>query len=297
MPEPGEGGYPSLLYREGSVLFILNVEEDRALSEHIISRVMEPEAARDFLDRTDKVYVRLFEPEGKSGSGDTGYSSEDTQFELIAEGKYPRKLSGFALRREGWEKMSEPSVWWESSEEDMQIAFPSSRVAAVSRRGMEDLLSRIHEAKTAAALPERVNALSESSSLYIYGENPQLSSYFNRRIESLLSKVEEFRMGFFLSEKTANEEPAADDKNTGEEKGLYRIDGEYRFSEESTARSFLLSLRLALLSRAGAGGKEAVMELVEKKYVTQQGTSVCISGMQIRLEDIDLLFGIFTPQL
>ncbi|MFP4178474.1 MAG: hypothetical protein ACLFSA_00335 [Spirochaetaceae bacterium] len=296
VPEPGEGGYSGLLYRRGSVLFILNMEEDREFSEYIVSKVMEEHTAESFLDRTDRIYVRLFEG-GTNLSGETSLSG-GTRFELIAEGRYPRRLGGFALKREGWEKMNEPSVWWNSSEDNLQIAFPSSRIAAVSQDNMEGLLSRIHEPKNAAALPQKVNTLSENSSLYIYGEKPQLSSYFNSRIENLLSRVEEFRMGFYPTSAagTKDTDGSGTNRSGTEGSGTYRVDGEYRFSEESTARSFLLSLRLALLSRAGAEGKNSVMEIVEKRYVTQKGRSVHISGMHIRGEDIDLLFGIFTPQ-
>ena len=278
VPKPGEGGYPSLIYREGSVLFILNVEEHTELSETVLSRVMDPETVDRFLKRTRRLYVRLYQE-----------SESQPRFDVIAEGSYPRRIAGFAMSREGWEKREEPTVWWQSPENLLQVAFPTSGLAAVTQENMEGLLSKIHDPR-GGSLPQEVSSAAKSAAMYIYGRRPQFSSYFDRRLGILLSKVEDFRIGFFPS----GEKQLGDEREMGK---VYRIEGAYRFRDESTARSFLLTLRLALLRRARGEGKEAVMRLVEERYVTQEETRVRISGAKIGTEELYLLFGVFTPEL
>jgi hypothetical protein len=299
VPEPGAGGYPSLIYREGSVLFILNVEEHRELSETVLSRVMDEETVDRFLKRTRRLYVRLYQE-----------NDAPPRFDVIAEGSYPRRIAGFAMSREGWEKRKEPSVWWQSPENLLQVAFPTSGLAAVTQENMEGLLSKIHEPVGGGSLPQEVSAVAETAAMYIYGRSPRFSSYFDRRLGILLSKVEDFRMGFFPAAEEGIGRAVASGAGTGPAAGageghtrdvskgaVYRIEGEYRFRDEATARSFLLTLRLALLRRARSEGKEAVMRLVEERYVTREETKVRISGARIATDELYLLFGVFTPQL
>jgi hypothetical protein len=287
VPAPEDGGYPSLLYQEGSVLFIFNVEKHGELAETVLSRVMDPSSADRFLRRTKRLYIRIFEaqtlPEAGPSAAGGGAAGRAPAFELIAEGRYPRKIAGFALNRDGWDKRSEPAVWWSAPGDQLQVAFPTSGLALVSQSGIESLLGRVLDPAVATPLPEEVRAVAGTSAMYIYGSRPDFSAYFDQRLAVLLSKVDDFRMGLYPVS-------AADG-------GLYRIEGRYSFKDAAAARSFMLSLRLALLTRARNEGKEAVMQLVEERYVTQQGKNVLIAGAKIATEEVYLLFGIFTPRL
>ncbi len=288
VPPPGEGGYPSLLYRRGDLLLILNIEAHPELAETVITRFVDPQVADAFLERTERLYARLYEDFAGTAPENAGEEgAEDSRrlgFEIIAEGRYPRRFAGFALAREGWEKRREPRTWWDFPNERIQIALPGSGIAALSQEKMPGLLRRILEPGGASKLPEEVSIRSKEAALLLYGREPRFDRYVDRRISILLSKLEEFTMVFDEEGERVNGEH-----------GDYLIDANYRFTDERTARSFLLSSRLALLSRARREGKEAVMRLVEKRNVRQEGRNVRISGARIDLEDIHLLFGIFTP--
>ena len=170
MPEPGPGGYPSLLYREGSVLFALNVETHDRIARSVLSRFMDPGDAGRFIDRTDRMYVRLYEEKADGGN---------IRFEVIARGAYPRRIAGFALNRNGWTKKREPSVWWQADEGGMQIAFPTSSMLLASSGGMESVLSRVRDPAGGKAIPDRLTAMMERSALFVYGESPEFSGYFD----------------------------------------------------------------------------------------------------------------------
>lgn len=295
VPNPGEGGYFSLLYRKGSVIFILDVEEHGSLSRQVLSEMMSPDAADSFIERTSRLYVRFYlqPPVGRDDwdleappEDSIGNAGASPAFDLIATGRYPRRMVGLSLNRDAWVKKSEPSTWWQSEQVPLQVAVPSRNLALASASGMRNLLSRVRNPNGSSDLPETVHREAETAALFMYGEYPRLGDYFDGRIGTLVSRIERFSMGLY---------GRSDDKKSGEK--VYRITGEYRFGNERYARSFLLSLRLALLSRARQEGKEAIKKLVEKKYVRQEENVVSIEGAEIGAEDIHLLFGIFTPRI
>lgn len=265
IPVPQTEEHPDLLYREGSILLVLKIDGHEALSEEILTKFLPGDTAKRLLSRSDVITLRVFEDE-----------EGHIRFEGLARGRYPGRIIAAALKKDGWEKRSTPLTWYEYPPQTLQLAVPDSRLLVAANADMPGLLNAIMEEKTRTVVPAETAAVMERSALTLYGRYPKFSSYFDQRIAGLLPRVEEFRMSL-----------------SGEDE--YRLDGMYRFSDEKTARSFFLALRLALLRRAREEGKRAIMEIVENRYVQQSEEMVTVKGARIDTEEFILLLGIFSP--
>ncbi|MCF6336274.1 MAG: hypothetical protein L3J12_11090, partial [Spirochaetales bacterium] len=104
--------FPGIIAKEGNLLIHFNLTEDTEVLDRFIGRYSKGDLS-DIISRTESLTVST---EGFDG---------ESEFSILAEGKYPRFLTNIAIGREdNWVKHRDKYIWWENSIEGLYTSVP-----------------------------------------------------------------------------------------------------------------------------------------------------------------------------
>lgn len=260
-PDFAEKNYPGILAIDGRVLLYFNLEKDSFLLSHFLS-AYSSEDLSGILDRTDRLSISI-----------DGYGTS-SNFDIIAEGKFPRFFSNIALgREENWIKHKETHTYWENTSNGLYVSIPLSSVAIISNN---EIIQNLEYMETGQRryIPDIIKSEFEQSMLTVYSHLPGAGIYSSLKIPHGKMLIQDL---FFVIKK---------------ESDRYKISGELDFLDEKDAKLFSTALKMGLLMKLRETGKSSIMTIVHDGRIDAVNNRIIVDNILLDSDDmIDLLSG------
>lgn len=258
-PDFAEKNYPGIIAADGKVLFYFNLEKDVLLLSQFLSLYYQGDLS-EIINKTDRLSISIEGFEQESG------------FEIIAEGNYPRFFINTAFRREEeWIKQKGVYTFWENKIEGLYASVPLNSVALISNSDVNSGLEYINSGKR-YYIPDIIRAEFEQSVLTIYSHLPGSDFYQSLNIPAGKMLIQDL---FFVV------------RNDGSD---YSIFGNLDFLNESDAKIFSTALKLGLLINLKTTGRSSIMKIVHDGRIDAVNNSIIIDNILLSSEEItDLL--------
>ncbi len=260
-PDFAENNYPGILAGDGRVLLYFNLEKDSFLLSHFID-AYSSEDLSGILDRTDRLSISI---------DSFGINSN---FDILAEGNFPKLFSNLALgREENWIKHKEIYTFWENTSNGLFVSIPISSVAIISNSEIIQNLEYM-ESGQRKYIPDLIKYEFEQSLLTVYSHLPGEGIYSSLKIPQGKMLVQDL---FFVVSK---------------EKEKYSISGQLDFLDDNDAKIFSTALKLGLLMKLRVTGKSSIMAIVHDGRIDAVGNRIIIDNILLDSDEmIDFLSG------
>ncbi|RLD32570.1 MAG: hypothetical protein DRI73_06850 [Bacteroidetes bacterium] len=260
-PDFSEKNYPGILASEGRVLIYFNLEKDNVLINNFLSLYSD----NDFtvlIDRTDRVSISI------------DSFGNDSEFDILAEGNFPRFFTNLAIgREEGWVKHKGVYTFWENEIDGLYASVPLNSVAIISNTDIGSDLEYIESGKR-NYIPDIIKAEFENSALIIYSHLPGLGIYKSLNISSEKMFIQDI---FFAARKDGDN---------------YSISGELDFLNEKDAKIFSTVLKLGLLMNLRTTGRTSIMKIIHDGRIDAVNNRIIIDNISLTSNEIlELLAG------
>lgn len=255
-PDFAKNNYPGILASDGRVLFYFNLEKDTILLNKFLSLYSSDDLS-EIIDRTDRLSISIES------------FSKNSEFDILAEGKFPRVFTNIAIGRdESWVKHKGVYTFWENEINGLYASVPLSSVAFVSN---SDIRSDLEYFKSGERnyIPDIVKDEFDHSALTIYSHLPGAGIYKSLNIPAGKMLIQNM---FFIVSKY-------DD--------TYSIYGELDFLNELEAKIFSTALKLGLIMNLRTTGRSSVMKIVTEGQIDAVNNRIIIDN--IFLDDKEIL--------
>ena len=260
-PDFTEKNYPGILASEGRILIYFNLEKDNLLINNFLSLY----SGDDFsvlIDRTERVSVSI------------DSFGNDSEFYILAEGKFPRFFTNLAIgREEGWVKHKGIYTFWKNEINGLYASVPLNSVAIISNNDIGLDLEYFESGKR-NYIPDIIKEEFENSALTIYSHLPGPGIYKSLNISSEKMFIQDI---FFAVRKNGNN---------------YSIFGEFEFLNEKDAKIFSTVLKLGLLMNLRTTGRNSIMKIINYGQINAVNNRIIIDNISLNSNEIlDLLAG------
>jgi len=260
-PDYAENNYPGVLASDGSVLFYFNLDKDNFLITQFLSSFSGEDLSK-IIDRTDRLSVSI------DGFGN------NSEFNILAEGRYPKFFTNLALsREENWVKNKGSYTLWENKIDGLYASIPLNSVALISNRNIETGLEYIDTGKR-NYIPDIIKAEFEQSAITVFSHLPGAEIYGSFNIPYGKMLIQDL---FFVVRKDV---------------GGYSISGQLDFLNDFDAKVFSLALKLGLLMKLQETGKSSVMKIVHDSRIDVVDSQILIDNIILDQNEMtDLMSG------
>jgi len=260
-PDFAEKNYPGILASEGRVLIYFNLEKDNLLINEFLSLYSNNDLSA-LIERTERVSISI---------DSFGTNSE---FDILAEGNFPRFFTNFAIgREEGWVKHKGVHTFWENELDGLYASVPLNSVAIISNTDIRSGLEYFESGKR-NFIPDIIKAEFENSALTVYSHLPGPGIYKSLNISSEMMFIQDI---FFAARKDGDN---------------YSIFGELEFLNEHDAKIFSTVLKLGLLMNLRTTGRTSIMKIIHDGRIDAVNNRIIIDNILLESNEIlDLLAG------
>jgi hypothetical protein len=260
-PDFTENNYPGILASNGRVLFHFNLAKDNLMLNHFLSSYTDNDISA-IINRTNRLSVSI------DGFG------KDSEFDIIAEGDFPRFFTNVAIgREENWIKHKGIYTFWENETDGLFASVPVSSVAVISNSDISPDLKHI-ESGQRNYIPDNIKAEFDQSAITIYSHQPGAGIYKSLKIPAGKMLIQDL---FFVIRKDAD---------------MYYIFGELDFLNDMDAKVFSTALKFGLLMTLKATGKNSIMKIVHEGRIDAVQNRIIVDNIFLNsVEMIDLLSG------
>ena len=260
-PEFTEKNYPGILASDGRVLFYFNLEKDSLLLNKFLSLYSNGDLS-GVIDRTDRLSISI-----------DGFGA-DSDFDIIAEGNFPRFFTNFAIGRdENWVKHKGNYTFWENEIDGLYASVPFSSVAVISN---SDISSNLKYFKSGIRnyIPDIIKLEFEQSAITVYSHLPGVKIYKSLNIPAGKMIIQD--LYFVVRKDTAG----------------YSISGVLDFLNEKDSKIFSTALKLGLLMKLRETGKSSIMKIVHDGRIDAVGNRIILDNILLNSDEmIELLSG------
>ncbi len=260
-PDFAEKNYPGILVSDGRVLFYFNLEKEKLLINHFLS-LYSGDDLSGLIDRTDRLSISI------------DSFGNDSEFDILAEGNFPRFFTNLAIgREENWEKNKGIYTYWKNEIDGLYASVPLSSVAIISNTDISSDLEYF-ESGERNYIPDIIKAEFEQSALTIYSHLPGAGIYKSLNIPSGKMLIQNM---FFVVRKKGDQ---------------YSISGELDFLNNFEAKIFSTALKLGLLMNLRTTGRTSIMKIVHDGRIDAVNNRIIIDNIFLNYKEmLDLISG------
>ena len=250
-----EKNYPGILATDGKVLFYFNLEKDELLLSQFLTTYSEGDLS-EIITRTDRLSISI------DGFG------QNSNFEIIAEGNFPRFFTNAALnRQDNWIKHKGIYTFWENKSEGLYASVPLNSVAIISNSDVNSRLDYIESGKR-NYIPDSIKAEFEHSAITVYSHRPGAGLYKSLNIPTGKMLIQDL---FLVVRKV---------------EGNYSISGNLDFINETDAKIFSTALKLGLLINLRTTGRNSIMKIVHESRIDAVNNSIIIDNILLNSDEM-----------
>jgi len=260
-PDFEDKNYPGILASDGKVLFYFNLEKDSLLLNQFLSSYSNDDLS-EIIDRTDRLSISI------DGFG------INSDFDIIAEGNFPRFFTNFAIdREENWIKHKSNYTFWENEIDGLYASVPINSVAVISNSDITSNLKYIESGKR-NYIPDIIKLEFEQSVLTVYSHLPGIEIYESLNIPFEKMLIQDL---FFIVRKDSDD---------------YSISGVLDFLNEKDAKVFSTALKLGLLIKLRETGKSSILKIVHDGRIDTVTNRIILEGIILNSDEMtELLSG------